>query len=282
MGTQNTLLTGLQNFAGDFDKTLIQESLTGMDIAKSLRVRSNVKNKITMRKLIVNPGIRKLSTSVTAPKTPGRKMTEKELEVFGGMKIMRMIPEEYREKFADMMDEQAKEIPLAAQIWAAEFLKLGDEINQSAYFSERVSPSDYDASQAYAQDDYVLFTVSGLAEEVVYQCIDAGGAAAGESPLTHPAKWEDADARTICDGPNKLIEDMLSAGPSNGGLTAFSSGVIATGNAYAPITDQYKALPEVLKLKGGIVHMSANSYDAYVDDLESLFSNSSFKVFISS
>lgn len=107
-----------------------------------------------------------------------------------------MLPDLLREEVLDRLQEEADDITLHARPRYAEGgnCQFPMFLNEVQYGDERPSwkpnASEWDATRTYDVNDLVRFTERTTMERTwVYQCNDAGGTVAGESPTTAPTKW---------------------------------------------------------------------------------------------
>lgn len=236
------------------DKQLINQMLNGLDIVKDLAVRRGVRQPLDLNKMTVDSGARPLNIDIETAKG-GRKWTKRTLTPKSGMKIIKMVPEELRDTFMDeMLDPNAKEVPFGQWVWAQEFSKLASEINDNFYFSKYHGGSLEDFSEAtvYSPGDLVYFN------EIIYKMIDVADTTAGQSPTTHPAKWEDVDNKVICEGPDALIKTAIATE----GLLTMTTGTFDDTDGYDYAHEIWGNIPEAHKNKGMVTYCS---FDAAQD-----------------
>ncbi len=227
------------------DTTLINQMLNGLDFVKDLTVLRNVRQPLALNKMTVDKGNRRLNTDIETAKG-GRKWSKRVLTPQGGMKIIKMIPEEVREAFmAEMLDPNAKELPFAQWVWEQEFAKIAADLNDNFYLGENPGDiDDFDAADTYAVGDYVYFN------EIVYKCTAI--TTAGQSPATHPAKWVDADDAVLLDGPGTIIAKEITA--SN--LVVAGTGSFDHTTAYDAVLEMWDNVDETHKNKGMTLDLS--------------------------
>lgn len=254
-------VAAIKNYAGQYSKDLIGQMLNGLDIAKDIKVIRNIKTALNLTKLTVANGFRPLNTSVEEGKKPGRKYTGRKLQPRGGMKIFEVIPEELRETWmGDQLDPNAKDVPFAQWVWEREFEKLGDEINENIYLSKFEADADaFDVADTYAVGEYVNF------EEDIYKCITI--TTAGQSPATHPAKWENVNGLVVCDGPGTIIAAEIAA--TN--LTPIVTGAITNLNAVAKFRTVYLEMPIAVRKKQTIMWVSYYLFEKYREDYDTRY-----------
>jgi len=258
-------ISAIKGFIEKQDGKLINQTLNSLDIANDpdIQVLRNVRSPLALNKMTVDKGIRPLNTDIETAKG-GRKWSKRVLTPRGGMKIIKMIPEELRETFmSDMLDVNAKEVPFAQWVWAQEFAKIKEEINNDIYNSEyHNEPDAFSPTETYAAGELVYFN------EIIYRKVGTGSTTAGQSPATHPALWADVDAAVICDGPGHIIAEEITAGRL---LTAGSGGAFDEDSAYAAIMDMWSVIPEAHKNLGMVANVSFGTQQDLAINLNKLF-----------
>ena len=248
--------SAIAGYAGSFDKTLIHAFLNGLDFVKDLTVRRNVKAPINLTKMTVSDGARPLDLNIKTAKNPGRTYSGRILNVGCGMKIFEMVPQELKDTWmSEMLVPNAKQVPFAQWVWQREFEHLAAETNDNFYFNEDHSATAaYNAALAYVAGDYVKFN------EVIYKA--NASAAAGQSPATNPALWDDFDNQSIFDGPGKIIADEILAA----NLTEIATGVVNNTNALEKHLQMWRSATDAHKTKGMIQYVSMSGYEDLIDD----------------
>jgi hypothetical protein len=240
-------ISAIKGYIEKYDKTLINEMLNGLDIVKDLPVRRNVREPLTMYKMTVDDGARRLNLDIEKAKG-GRVWGKRVLTPARAMKIIKMVPEELRETFqSEMLDINAKEVPFAAWVWAQEFAKIAEEINDNFYYS--INPptiNDFNPASTYVTGSLVYFN------EIVYKQVDAATTTAGQSPATHPAKWLDVDNQVICDGPDALIKKAIA----DEGLLTVGTGTFDEDDAYEYLHEMWGNVTEAHKNKKLVAEVS--------------------------
>jgi hypothetical protein len=261
MSQVSTDISAIKKYIEVYDRTLINQMLNGLDIAKDLPVLRDVREPRHLKKMSVGPGIRRTNTSIEKAKG-GRTWSERILTPQGAMKIISMIPEEVRESFmSSMLDPNAKDIPFAQWVWEQEFAKIASEINDNFYKSKNPGTiAAFNPLTVYTEGNLVYF------QEIVYECIDE--TTAGQSPETHPAKWQDVDNQVLCDGPNTIIEAELTAGNL---LVSGSGGTFDEESAYDAFMDIWDTVTEAHKNQGMVAHVSYDVLSDLALNLNSLF-----------
>lgn len=260
-----TDISAIKGYIEKHDKNLIKQHLNGLDIAidPDIQVLRNVREPRALDKMTVDKGARPLNTSIETAKG-GRKWSKRLLTPRGGMKIIKMVPEELRETWmSEMLDVNAKEVPFANWVWAQEFAKLQEEINDNFFDSEyHEEPDNFNPASTYPVGALVYFN------EIIYRNVSAGTTTAGESPATAPAKWADVDNSVICDGPNTIIKEAIA---NEGLLTAGSGGSFDEETAYEAIMDMWSVIPEAHKRLGMVASVSYGTAQDFAINVNKLF-----------
>lgn len=259
-------VTALTSYSGTFAKKLIRTALNGLDIAKDINVIRNLKSNHQLPKFVAADGIRPLNTNVEERGGNERAFSDRTIEMKGGMKIFTIIPENLRNTYiSEMLDENAKEIPFAQFVWEGEFEKLQDEINENAYLGVHNADADAWASgSTYSATDFVNFT------ESIYEANTS--TLAGESPTTHPAKWDLRNSSSITTGLGTVLATEITAA----NITPVTTGAITSSNAYASVQAVYRNLPVAVRNKKSnkvTIYLSTDTWEKYLDNVETLFGN---------
>lgn len=242
-----TDINAIRGYIEKYDKTLINEMLNSLDVVKDLEVRNNVREPLSLYKITVDDGVRRLNLDIEKAKG-GRKWSKRVLTPVAAMKIIKIVPEELRETFQSaMLDVNAPEIPFGQWVWEQEFAKIAEEVNDNFYYSINPETVDeFDALAVYSTDDLVYFN------EIVYKMIDVADTTAGQSPQTNPTKWQDVDNQVICDGPDAILENAIA----NEGLLPVGTGTFNDTDAYDYIHDMWGNVTEAHKNKKMVAHVS--------------------------
>jgi hypothetical protein len=256
-----TDVSALQGWITKYDTTKINQALNGMDIAKDLTVIRNLREPMALPKMTVDKGVRRLSLDIETEKG-GRTWTERILTPERAMKIIKIIPEEVRNSFmSSILEINAKDIPFAQWVWEQEFAKIASEINDNFYYATKPSVVAFASGSTYANNAHVLFN------EVVYRNRSGSTTTAGESPLTHPAKWLDVDNQVILAGPDAVIKAEIAAST----LAPVATGTFSETTAYAYFKDMWTDVPEAVKNKGLIAYVGHGVAEDLAENVNSLF-----------
>lgn len=259
-------VSALAAFPGEYEQKLFSTLINSMDIAKDVTLVPNVKKKLNLTKLRVKKGARPYS-GTHEPDTGDLVYTPRVLEVKVGKRDLLIDPEDYR---ATWMASQVgagsgaskKTIPFEQYVWAEVMKALGSEINdETAYFGLDLSALTvvpFDAGDTYAVGDFVTFG----SPTKWYKCIVI--TTAGQSPLTHPAKWTDVTAIVISKGLGTIIAEEITA--TNLSVTA--TGAITDGaTAKTAFKKLFRAQTAPYKKAGVLIYCSYTDYEFLLDGL---------------
>lgn len=242
-----TDITGIKGYVEKNDSRLIGQMLNSLDFMNepTIRVIRNLRNPTHMNKMTTQKGVRKLNTTIDTAKGK-TAWTRRTIDPRFGMKIFEIIPEEYRETFmSEMLDPNAKEIPFAAFVWGEEFARVAAELNDAIYLSEyAAAPDAFDPAETYAVGDLVYFT------DIVFKCVTI--TTAGQTPVTHAAKWVDVDNEVLVDGPGTVIAKEIT----DSKIAPVTVGATSITTSYAGFKEQWDSIPEVHKNGGMIAYAS--------------------------
>jgi hypothetical protein len=267
--TPATDYAAITKYAGQYDKQLVSQMLNGLDFLSQVRtLRKASSHGVLLPKMTVNKGVRPLNLNVEVPKGTNRSFSGRKLFVYGGMKIITIIPEEARQTFMDeMLDPNAKEIPFAQWVWAREMEKISQEINDNIYLSKyKADAAAWLAGSTYTggTTDYVNF------EESIYRCVTT--TTAGQSPTTHPAKWAEVDDTVISQGWGTILANEINAGTISG-ANLISTGAISNTNALTKLELMYKGMTVAHRNIGGTFRVSSDVMRAYLEHERTTYGN---------
>ena len=255
-----TDIEAIKGYLKKYDKELITQALNGNTLAQSLTVKRNLRTKWAFPKIVVDGGIRPHDTNIVNAKG-GRTLTERTMEPNIGMKIISYIEQEVRETFMSEMFGVNEKMPMAKFFAQAELKKLNQEVNDNFYMAEKKTYAAFNPATAYAVGARFLFN------EIVYQNISIGATTAGETPVSHAAKFQDVDAVAILDGPNKRIVTAVASE----GLAYAQTGAFSETDGYEYIKEMWDVLPEAHKNLGMTAKVSFDVAQDIVERINSRF-----------
>lgn len=258
-----TDVEAIAKWAGQYDRKFMMQMLNGLDIFTDLTVDRNVsRHGKLLPKFTAKAGMRPLDLDVESNNRKERTLSGRKLYVYDCMKLFKIVPEELIESFlADMVAPGAVQIPFAQWFWQREMEKLSSEINDNFYHSEfHADAADFNPASTYSAGDYVKFTDSNF-----YKCLSNTNA--GESPISHPAKWEEANGVVCFNGPAKIFADEITAG----NISPIATGVITSANALDKLELMYQNMTPAHRKKGGAFLVSEDTFWNYVKHEQSVF-----------
>lgn len=260
--TPATDISALQGYIAKYDKKLINQMLNGLDFVKDLTVLRDVREPLTMAKMVVDEGVRRHDLDIETAKG-GRAWSERILTPYLGMKIIKIIPEEVRQSFmSSLLDPNATDLTFAQWVWTQEFAKIAAELNDNFYRSTRPTVTAWNAASTYAANAHMKYT-----DGVIYKNISGSTTTAGESPVSAAAKWQDVDNKVIFDGPNAVITTAIASE----GLSAVGTGTYDETDAYAYIKDMWENVTEAHKNGGMVAYVSYDAAADIAENVNSLF-----------
>lgn len=187
-------------------------------------------------------GWRPLDISIkTVPERLQGKFKKRTITPKIGMKMLNIIPEELRDTFfSEQLSENAKEYPggFAQYFWEEQSAKTADEIDSSAYMG--VDPESVSAYNGAT--NYTVGTLMKYNKDY-FKCTVA--TTAGQTPDTHPAKWENVNARCVVKGWGTIIAEEIAA--TN--IVPVNLGAITDTDAFDQIDEElYFSIPEKVRM----------------------------------
>lgn len=265
-------VSALVAYAGTHEAELIWTLLNGFDIANDIRVIPQLKSKHNLPKLTVGDGARPYS-STTEFKTGDLQYTDRTLEVRVGKRELLIDIEDYRGSYLEEFlpngalgakgQQNQNNIPFAAWTFDKVSKKIAQEINDKTAYNGFLKSAAvaFDAGDAYAVGDYVTFTVSGITEW--FKCVTI--TTAGQTPLTHAAKWQNVTAEAIAPG----IKYHLDAAITAGDIVETSTGVVnSASTALEAFKKLYRSAPVAFKNNGIVIHAPYTDYEYLLDGIE--------------
>lgn len=247
--TTQSDISQIQNYAGTYERKIIMQILNGLDVAQDLSLRRNLTAPINLPKYSAEDGFRPVDTSIEEPDGSAGKFGIRKLIPRVGMKILKIIPEEFRGTYlSEGLDPNAKELPggFAQYFWDAQTKKLASEINNNCYFGvDSFDITAFDPAVAYAVDAKVQF------EKSFYKVVSA--TTAGQTPTTHAAKFKKINNASVAKGLGTIIAEEYASLPARNKI---ATGALTDTNAFDKITSFYMSLPEEIRPVGGCLNVS--------------------------
>lgn len=261
------VISALAAYAGKYEQKLFSKLFNSFDAKNDITVFEDIKVAMIMTKLRAGDGARPGSATFQAN---GNDLvyTENTLTPKWGKRDITVVPSNYNSTWMAELKSKGvnpKEIPFAKYVMEQVMIELAAELNdKTIYFGfDKADATAYAGGSTYAVGDYITFDTPSTGLKDYYKCLVI--TTAGQSPVTHPAKWQMVNAEAICVGFGKRIADALTASS----LTAVSTGAITSSDAYAQFTEMWRSLPVAYRNAGASIFASYNSTDALADDFES-------------
>lgn len=257
MATQQTDITAINNYAGQYESRIRTSIFTDLDIATDLNLITNLTAPRILPKYKANDGLRPYDPDVRNSDGTSGSFSKRTIEPRTGMKILEVIPEELRKTYlSEQLRANAKDYPqgFAQYFWDEQIRKQKSEINNNAYFGvdgQTVAP--YDPAVAYTVGVRMLFT-----DRSYYSCISATTAA--QTPTTHPAKWLKVNNSSIAKGLGVIIAEEYAGLPTRNKI---ATGTLDATNTFDKVTNFYLSLPEEIRGVCGVIRCSQGVYDNY-------------------
>lgn len=259
-------LPGLAAYGGDYAATLIKALYLALELeAQGISVMPGLKSKTTLHKLLVKKGAKPYTGQFKSKQDLSFEAREIAVE-----KVQRDIsiePSRFLQTFLEKKrgaGENSKnmQIPFAEVVWSSVMEELANEVvTESMYNGVGKSAFvAYNAATAYPAGSYIKYTQDG--ELRYFRTVEA--TTAGENPDNSESKFDWAGGRAITKGFNSILNEEEAAGK----IVPVSTGAITSADAYGQFTQVWRNLPEQLRIKGGLVYCSQNSYESLMDDAE--------------
>jgi hypothetical protein len=266
----NPNLTALAAYAGKYEKALMAKMYKELALAADgIQVIPGVKSALKLTRLIVGKGI-KPYTGKFVSMDDQLKYAERTLTVEKGQRDIEIEPEKYRTTWMSEItpgtqEASNKAIPFSQFTWDTIMKENAEEIVEMLYFGVGKSAfAAYAAGTAYSVGDLIYFNNTNAQNETqYYKCVTA--TSAGQSPITHPDKWQWAGNLAVNKGYNALIQDAIT---NEGFDEIASTGAITSTDAYAQFTAVWRKQKEQVKQKGAFVYCSVNAMEMLMDDYE--------------
>jgi hypothetical protein len=244
MNPNSVDLSLLEAFPGHYNEELFTALYNSFDAINDFTFWPGLKNTEKLTKFSVNSGA-KPHTGIFAPATGDLQYTGQDITVQPWQRDIKIVPSLFRQSFMAYNRGKGEgadnlRVPFEEFVWRTIFGNLAAGINnKSIYFGVGAAAfAAYNPATAYAVGNKIAFTKAN--EEVSYYYCKVI-TTAGQTPETHPAKWENWDLQAIMVGYGAI----LAAGITAGKLNPFVTGVIdASDNAYQIQKDLFRQLTE--------------------------------------
>lgn len=256
-------IDAIVKYAERYEPRLFATLVNGFDAMSDLTVITNVRKALNLTKLKAGKGARPFTSKFEAGGSD-LSYTGRKLVVEEGKRELYIDPSIYRDSWMTQVRTAGinpMEIPFAAFVWQQVILELLAEINDHTIYNgfDKADAVAWASGDTYTAGDYVTFGSNPID---YYKAL--ASTSAGESPDTHPAKWEMVNAEAIAKGLGTLIAEEITA--SN--LTPVTTGALSASNAYEQFTAMWRSLPIAYRKFGATIYCSWNNSDFLQDDIE--------------
>ncbi|MDF2851685.1 MAG: hypothetical protein K0S31_2370 [Sphingobacterium multivorum] len=260
-------LTKIAAYAGKYKKELSRRLVTGMSIAKDITLVSNVKHALNLTKLTINNGPEPFSGEFQSAGND-LEYSGRVLSVDAFQRDLSILPAKYRtsylgEERGSGENVNNKRIPFAQftneAIIDENASILSNQTGWAGVGKDKFLP--FNNANTYAVGALVSFQV--IKKTFYFKVKVATNA--GETPLTHPEKFVNANALAITVGLGTRLDD--------GRASDDIKRIVSTGSV---MTDAYKKMMQVYRAHDPVVranrqlfmYCSLNAWDAFADDFE--------------
>ncbi|HEY3403882.1 MAG TPA: hypothetical protein VGK59_10875 [Ohtaekwangia sp.] len=279
MGISDADLTAITAYAANKQADIIGQTINGMDIAGDVMVMPGVKNKVPMPKLKVGKGFRPYSGDEEF-RVKKFKYTDRYLEVKVGKYEFRIDPEDYMNTYLAWVnsagsDATKTDIPFAEFLFNEVIAEVQSELNDETAYKgfDSSATADFNPASTYtaasaAKVKFAPAADNPLAVKEYFMCIV--NTSAGESPDTHPAKWQNVTARAVTPG----LESLILAGITASEISPVATGAITAteGVALTAFNKLFRAWSSPYRNKGIIISCSQTDMDYLIDDILTKYS----------
>jgi len=259
-------VTAIAGYAGDHKGELFTTMLMGMEAANHLTIQPNVKDQTPLIQLKVTKGLRPYNSKKQMES--GLEYKNRILKTGLGKKELVIDVQKYRNTYLSKYlgaSAHDRKIPFA-EFTAEEIVKeFGDEINSDViYFGlDKSRFSAFSGSATYAVGDLVTHNDS---EGNISYWIVLEATTAGQTPLTHAAKFEKINGRAVADGLQIHINEAID----DGDLVEVTVGEIDNDTVHAidAVKKVYRTLPKAYRRGVCFAYMSFDQFDLLEDDMD--------------
>ncbi|MCA0231591.1 MAG: hypothetical protein LCH91_14055 [Bacteroidetes bacterium] len=253
-----TNVQAIQNYQGQHTPKILKTLYNSISITSTpgIRIVSNLTvDKILWGYTALN-GLQPNNPNIEDTDLKDGSLILRSISPRKAMKILKVNSEEFADTFLyeGQRDLTREHPPLfAEEYWRNQMEKVGEEVEVNAfYMKDKSVATAFNAGSTYAVGDVVVF---GPLEQY-YKCTSA--TSAGQSPTTHPAKWQWASNQYICDGWGTVLKKEIA----NSQLSVTVTGAITNTNALDKIDGvMWAAVPELMRQKGVKFYMSNDVYE---------------------
>ncbi|MNX09503.1 hypothetical protein D3C86_392340 [compost metagenome] len=251
-------IAAIQKYVASIKPSLLRKYFNGLAIINDITFQPNVANKLVLPKLIVT-GKPRPYTGNHKPNAADIGYGDRELIVDDFQRDIAIDPRKYRNTYLSKFrpagsGANSNVIPFAEYTVETILLQNASMLNNHTAWKGlgRSAFSNYNPATAYVVGNRIKFT--GADEEPHYY-ICKTNTNAGESPTTHPAKWDNKDELAVAEG----LGTKLKAGRTAGSILSASTGVITKADGHEQALTVYRTLPEELRNQAPDVRLYGSS-----------------------
>lgn len=257
---------------GKNDPQIYSTALKGSKWYNVYGRRTRVKSTLDMTRLSITDGLGpyqskfKGGTNGSGLKYSGRKLTVTKWD-----RDFEVDPSEFFDTWMAEFQDGKRQIPFAGIVMEQYRKALTHEFtNKASYWG--LGPDaypDYNAGTAYTQnsDSAGLMKLANADGVVQYwRCIVT--TTPGQTPTTHPAKWQLDNARAAVKGVNAILKSIIAESGSE--IVPQTLGSLTSSNAFTRALSLYRTIPEQFKDMEMELHISVATAEKIVDELSTI------------
>lgn len=268
--TKDPNVSGLLTYIGTNEAQLRKRLINALAIEnEAVMLDTDVKSKKNLHKIIVNNGVKPFTGNFKSKRDLSYE--PRTLTVEKAQRDLTVEPDNYRSTYFEFLRGKGEgtsnmKIPFAQFTSQVIVDELAAEVNDQTLYAGRgvAAFAAWASGSTYAVGALVTFTQDG--ELRYFECTAATSTT--QSPDTHPAKWKWAGAKAFAKGFGAIIAEEVTAGK----IVPVTTGATTSSNAYANFIAVWRALPETVKSKGGVILSSITNFEYLMDDYENKIS----------
>lgn len=257
-------VSAISNYAGKYSKKIITKFENGLDFFRDLMTMYNIKSAMNLTKLTVN-GQAKPFTGIFSANPGDIVYSGNKLEVEKWQRDFQIMPDNYRGTYLEDLrkaGEGANNLSFPAHVFDVVTSKLAGDINDIVpWWGVGIAGFEaFNPASTYAVGKLVSFVVDN--KTGFYEVVTATNA--GETPVTHSAKFVDASTKAITEG----LGTKLRKGRTGGQITNIAStGIITAADAESQFRAVWAKLPEWIRRNGGKLYCSFSAYELFLQSI---------------
>lgn len=265
-------LSAISRYAFKNKIQLLRRYFNTMAIAADITLQPNVTNAMPMPMLVINGQPRPYTGNFRA-NAGDIAYTDRELTVEKFQRDFIIDPTKYANTYLASLQKAGsnpnnKSIPFAEfTVETAVGTNAAQLNNKTAFFGlGKAAFTAYDAGTAYTVGAKIKFLFAD-GEPHYYVC--KAVTTAGQTPLTHPAKWELSDALAIVEG----LGTKIKAGRTGNTIKSVSTGATTKVDGFDQALAVYRGLAEEIKDNATDIYLYASGNtlekvaDSFKDDI---------------